>query len=169
MTRQFIPHNRSEAEAWALSEQWWKAIYDGPGETRWLVAPQVHPDEMDDPNAERSVMPVDEAVAEGLSIPWPPAQDWLQNLPMAGDVRTFDGVEYRSLIDNNVWSPDAYPQGWEPVEAPTGPQAWVQPTGSHDAYPAGAMVTHSGATWENTHGDGNVWEPGVFGWIEVTP
>ena len=26
-----------------------------------------------------------------------------------------DGAVYVSLIDNNVWSPDAYPEGWEVV------------------------------------------------------
>lgn len=26
-----------------------------------------------------------------------------------------DGPVYVSTIDNNVWSPDAYPQGWEVV------------------------------------------------------
>ena len=32
---------------------------------------------------------------------------------MAGDVVSFNGVLYVSLIDNNVWSPEAYPEGWE--------------------------------------------------------
>lgn len=47
---------------------------------------------------------------------------------------------------------------------------WIQPTGSHDAYPATNVrgnethVTHNGQVWRNTHGDGNVWEPGVSGW-----
>ena len=35
---------------------------------------------------------------------------------MAGDEVMFNGIHYRSLIDNNVWSPEAYPQGWEVVE-----------------------------------------------------
>ena len=26
---------------------------------------------------------------------------------------TYKGVHYTSLIDNNVWSPDAYPAGWK--------------------------------------------------------
>lgn len=30
-----------------------------------------------------------------------------------GDTVTFEGQEYVSLIDGNVWSPTAYPQGWE--------------------------------------------------------
>lgn len=33
-----------------------------------------------------------------------------------GDEVIYNGVHYRSLIDNNVWSPEAYPQGWEVVE-----------------------------------------------------
>ena len=42
--------------------------------------------------------------------------------------------------------------------------AWVQPTGAHDAYGLGDIVTHNGQTWESTNAD-NVWEPGVFGWV----
>lgn len=47
------------------------------------------------------------------------------------------------------------------------PEPWVQPTGAHDAYDAEAIVLHNGAVWGNTHGDGNVWEPGVFGWTQL--
>ena len=32
-----------------------------------------------------------------------------------GDEVMYNGVHYKSLIDNNVWSPEAYPQGWEVV------------------------------------------------------
>lgn len=32
---------------------------------------------------------------------------------MTGDEVMYNGVHYRSLIDNNVWSPEAYPQGWK--------------------------------------------------------
>lgn len=33
-----------------------------------------------------------------------------------GDKVKYNGVVYESLIDNNVWSPDAYPAGWQVVE-----------------------------------------------------
>lgn len=33
-----------------------------------------------------------------------------------GDCCTENDTVYRSLIDNNVWSPSAYPAGWEAVE-----------------------------------------------------
>ena len=45
--------------------------------------------------------------------------------------------------------------------------AWVQPTGAHDAYSKGDKVTHNGKRWTST-ADANVWEPGVYGWTEVT-
>lgn len=33
-----------------------------------------------------------------------------------GDKVRFEGKVYESLIDNNVWSPSAYPAGWQQVE-----------------------------------------------------
>ena len=33
---------------------------------------------------------------------------------------TYNGQIYESTIDNNVWSPDTYPQGWEVVEVEDG-------------------------------------------------
>jgi hypothetical protein len=40
--------------------------------------------------------------------------------------------------------------------------AWVQPTGGHDAYDTGALVTHDGYIWRSNI-DANVWEPGSVG------
>lgn len=46
--------------------------------------------------------------------------DWEQpdstNPYMKGDKVKYNGKIYESLIDNNVWSPEAYPQGWKEVE-----------------------------------------------------
>lgn len=44
-------------------------------------------------------------------------------------------------------------------------QAWVQPSGAHDAYPVGATVTHNGSDWVSLT-PFNVWEPGFSGWRE---
>lgn len=30
-----------------------------------------------------------------------------------GDIVSYNGILYRSLIDGNTWAPDAYPDGWE--------------------------------------------------------
>jgi hypothetical protein len=35
---------------------------------------------------------------------------------MIGDKVKYEGVIYVSLIDNNIWSPVAYPAGWQIVE-----------------------------------------------------
>ena len=37
---------------------------------------------------------------------------------------------------------------------------------AHDAYNAGDKVSHGGKHWISDQ-DGNVWEPGVYGWTEV--
>lgn len=45
--------------------------------------------------------------------------DWEQpsadNAYMKGDKVKYNGKVYESLIDNNVWAPDAYPAGWKEV------------------------------------------------------
>lgn len=44
--------------------------------------------------------------------------EWVQPLGSTdayntGDIVSYNGTLYRSTIDGNVWSPEAYPQGWE--------------------------------------------------------
>lgn len=45
--------------------------------------------------------------------------EWVQpdstNAYSKGDRVIYDGKTYESLIDNNVWSPAAYPAGWKEV------------------------------------------------------
>lgn len=46
--------------------------------------------------------------------------EWVQpdstNAYMNGDKVLYEGKTYVSIIDNNVWSPAAYPQGWEEIQ-----------------------------------------------------
>lgn len=46
-------------------------------------------------------------------------KDWVQpdstNAYMKGDKVRYEGVVYESLINQNVWSPSAYPAGWQVV------------------------------------------------------
>jgi hypothetical protein len=65
------------------------------------------------------------------------------------------------------WTPDVVPALWRSAHEPGEIPPWVQPTGAHDAYELGAKVTHNGQVWESQYA-ANVWEPGIFGWIEVT-
>lgn len=46
--------------------------------------------------------------------------EWVQPLGASdayntGDIVSYNGVLYESLIDGNVWAPDAYPDGWAQV------------------------------------------------------
>ena len=47
-------------------------------------------------------------------------QEWVQptgehDAYMEGDVVIFNGEQYQSTINHNVWSPVAYPQGWQKI------------------------------------------------------
>ncbi len=97
------------------------------------------------------------------TLEWSDPALWFQNPVMTGDRRTYDGKEWESLTDYNVWTP---PVAWREVVA-AGYPAWVQPTGAQDAYAMGAKVSHNGQNWENTGSAANVWEPGVFGWVVI--
>ena len=54
---------------------------------------------------------------EKQSEPEPEIPEWVQptadNPYMIGDKVMFNGEIYESIIDNNVWSPVDYPQGWQ--------------------------------------------------------
>lgn len=88
-----------------------------------------------------------------------------------GDVRRHGEKLYRCLTAHTsqaTWTPDASPSLWVRIDDPAIEwPAWVQPVGSTDAYAKGAKVSHSDKRWISDT-DGNVWEPGVYGWTEVT-
>lgn len=46
--------------------------------------------------------------------------EWVQpdstNAYMIGDKVKFEGHVYESIIDNNIWSPSAYPAGWKVID-----------------------------------------------------
>lgn len=72
--------------------------------------------------------------------------------------------EVYSAAGDNLYPPYQVPAVWKRVYEEEWPE-WVQPTGAHDAYAAGAKVTHGGKRWTSDV-DSNVWEPGVYGWTE---
>ena len=81
-----------------------------------------------------------------------------------------DGTLYKVLQDHTSqadWTPEAAPSLFAKVLIPdpeTIPE-WQQPD-STNPYMQGDKVTHNGKTWISDI-DGNVWEPGVYGWSEV--
>ena len=83
-----------------------------------------------------------------------------------GAVVAHGGRLWKSTTAGNVWTPGVSAWHDQPEIEGVLP-IWIQPTGSHDAYPIGFEVTHNGSDWRCTEGDGaglNSWEPGVFGW-----
>lgn len=123
----------------------------------------------------------------GEVLPWKQPTDQYDAYkivnPFTGepDRCTLGGVEYvvtqADEAGNNVWQPGAF--GWtlasayagpvEPQEPPSDepeqPPEWVQPTGSHDAYAIGDLVTFQGAVYRSLIAS-NVWSPAAFpaGW-----
>lgn len=97
---------------------------------------------------------------------WRPGIDY-----KAGKRVRYIGALYRVLQDHTSqadWTPDAAPSLFAKVLIPdpeTIPE-WEQPD-STNPYAKGDKVTHNGKMWISDI-EGNVWEPGVYGWSEVT-
>lgn len=58
--------------------------------------------------------PVLAGLPQGMILPW--QQPESTNAYNKGDKVRFEGKTYESLIDNNVWSPSAYPAGWKEID-----------------------------------------------------
>lgn len=100
-----------------------------------------------------------------------------------GDIVSYNGKLYKSIINANVWAPDVYPAGWEEYTESTGgggttePETpptetipdFVQPTGAHDAYKKGDKVKFEGKIYESLI-DANAYSPSAYpaGWKEIT-
>lgn len=88
-----------------------------------------------------------------------------------GDRVRYGGVLYKCLTAHTAqasWKPTDAPSLWAKVLTdPSGEiLPWEQPD-STNPYQKGDKVTHNGKTWVSTV-DNNVWEPGAYGWDEVT-
>ena len=82
----------------------------------------------------------------------------------------YSGTIYKVITahtSQDTWTPPDAPSLFAKVLIPDSnviPE-WEQPE-STNPYSKGDKVTHNGKTWQSTT-DGNVWEPGVYGWEEV--
>lgn len=86
-----------------------------------------------------------------------------------GDRRRFDDVLYKCVqphTSQSDWTPDLTPALWVIVSIEEWPE-WIQPTGAQDAYQIDDKVSHNNKYWVSTV-NANVWEPGVYGWNEVS-
>lgn len=98
--------------------------------------------------------------------------DWKSGRDYAAGYRVnHNNILYKCLQDHtsqDSWAPDAAPSLWAKVLIPDPAiiPEWEQPE-STNAYTTGDRVTHNGKTWESIV-DNNIWEPGVYGWVEAT-
>lgn len=125
--------------------------------SRMLIASQINSLAVDDSTALR--------MREFYPL-WEAGQDYT-----AGFRLRYGGLLYKVLqahTSQETWAPDAAPSLFAKVLIPDEniiPE-WEQPE-STNAYSKGDKVTHKGKTWVSDV-DNNVWEPGIYGWIEVT-
>lgn len=69
-------------------------------------------------------------------------------------------------ISQADWTPDTVESLYKKIGfTDDGTSVWTQPQGSHDAYEKDDIVSHKDKIWVSDV-DGNVWEPGVYGWTE---
>ena len=86
-----------------------------------------------------------------------------------GDRRQYEELLYKCIqehISQVGWEPPNVPALWIRTWTDPFPE-WIQPTGAHDAYNKGDKVSHLDKHWESTL-DANVYEPGVYGWDQIT-
>lgn len=95
---------------------------------------------------------------------------WEADTPyVVGDRRRYGETLYKCVqahTSQSDWTPDVAVSLWVRTDNPgeEWPE-WRQPTGALDAYEKGAKVSHNNSHWISEI-DGNVWEPGVYGWQE---
>lgn len=90
---------------------------------------------------------------------------------VVGDRVLYNNILYKCITAHTSqasWTPAAAPSLWTKVLIPTPTEIpeWEQPS-STNPYAKGDKVKHNGKTWVSDI-DGNVWEPGAYGWTEVT-
>lgn len=80
---------------------------------------------------------------------------------------------YRVVQDHTSqadWTPDSVPALYTPIGLDdSGYPIWSKPTGSHDAYNKGDIVSYNGKLYRSTI-DGNTWSPDEYpdGWEPYT-
>lgn len=88
-----------------------------------------------------------------------------------GQVRRYQGALYKCIqahTSQESWAPDTATSLWSLTADPAEEwPEWSQPISAQDTYASGAKVSHNAKHWTSTVAN-NVWEPGVYGWAEVT-
>lgn len=122
------------------------------------------------PIIEQAMESVDDTIALDAVTLFPAWSGDSVVYPKGARVR-YNGVLYKVLTAHTSqadWTPDNASSLFAKVLIPDDVTIypWEQPD-STNPYAKGDKVTHNGKTWVSDV-DNNVWEPGVFGWTEVT-
>lgn len=81
-----------------------------------------------------------------------------------GETQLYTVLQDHTSQEN--WTPDTATSLYKKIGfTESGVPVWTQPLGATDAYNTGDKVSHDGKTWVSTV-DANIWEPGVYGWVE---
>lgn len=112
-----------------------------------------------------SYLPDEEAETVTILFPkWEPDTAYALD-----DRRRYADLLYRCVqphTSQEGWEPPNVPALWARTSTDEWPE-WIQPIGAQDAYNAGSKVSHNGKHWISSI-NANVWEPGVYGWVEAT-
>ena len=106
-------------------------------------------------------------IVSAIYLPW---SDERVNYAL-NDRVLYNKVLYKCITAHTsqaTWTPTDAPSLWTKVLIPT-PSVipeWEQPS-STNPYAKGDKVKHNGKIWISDI-DNNVWEPGAYGWTEVT-
>lgn len=98
-------------------------------------------------------------------------EEWTERGHYAkGDVLRYGDGIYRCLQGHDgqaSWTPDQAHSLWVRIRPEGEVSEWKQVVpGVDEPYKEGDKVTHNGKTWVSDV-NGNVWEPGVYGWSEI--
>lgn len=125
--------------------------------TRLLIAQQINTLTVDDNTALRML----EFYPE-----WAAGQAYTEGYKVQHGGKLWRCIQAHTSQDG--WEPESATSLWSKVLIPdeTVIPEWEQPD-STNPYSAGDKVSHNGKTWVSDT-DNNVWEPGVYGWTEVS-
>ena len=138
--------------------------------------PEVVPTPQTEPNYEQVLQAVKKMLAsstenlsdeEALQVAalYPTWSSKIGEQVNVGERLWYDEKLYKVIQPHTIqedWTPDAAVSLFTEVTIEEWPE-WVQPTGAHNAYNTGDKVSHNETHWVSTM-DGNVYEPGVYGW-----
>ncbi len=114
--------------------------------------------------AAQSLSDADSLEAVQLFEHWKPGEEY------PADKKLQYGGELWKVLQPHTsqadWTPDTAVSLYVRVDDPAIEYPdWRQPLGAQDAYRLGDKVSHNGQHWHSTI-DYNVYEPGVYGWVQ---